>query len=260
LVNEREQALGILNVCCSAVAKPLIVRVRRLCVSAGIVETIGSQKIDRDVVAGVSRSEEVPSLLGVANALLVMLQRATVIAGTGVGTTKLVVGDGAIVNRGGREKLQRLMVVVRREIEQTHTLFLRSLGFEGDVKTTECKFTEIIERLAATKNVSSRTQIQALVQPSFRCVEVALSGDLDVRAAKTKGANSLPGPIADGMRDTECLAIGLGARRSVICPLYLAEIMKARGERADGIALTAAALLGSGDQRWAGALAIPLDA
>ena len=77
----REQSLSVLNVFCGAFAKALKVRERRLGIGAGVVEALGLQQSERDIEAGLSRAEDVARLFFVANALLVMLQRAVDVAG-----------------------------------------------------------------------------------------------------------------------------------------------------------------------------------
>ncbi len=116
------------------------------------------------------------------------------------------------------------------------------------------------EGTASTAGVSGRTQIQALQQPAFRLVEIAQPIEVGVGDAKVDGANGLLGTVHDGLRQTERLEIGFDARRIVAFPLYLSEFMNARAERADGVALIGAALLGRRRPRRAGALAIPIDA
>ena len=54
-------------------------------------------------------------------------------------------------DRGGRKQLKRLLVMSRRFVDKTETLFCRSLFVHGVVKTLERELAELTERLAATE-------------------------------------------------------------------------------------------------------------
>ncbi len=108
-----------MNVFRGAVAKALKVRERRLGIGAGVVEALGLQQSDRDIEAGLSRAEDVARLFLVANALLVMLQRAVDVADLAEDVAKLVVGNSEFDDRGRRKQLKRLLVMVLRVVKET---------------------------------------------------------------------------------------------------------------------------------------------